>query len=708
MWRALRAGARAMLVGAWVFCASALRAQSPEIPPAISGEGPLQNDAFVPTSQDAVRALAAGDRAFEKALAAGAAGANAFDDALDAWHGALAAGVDADVTIDADALRASSDLFPDPDRTLARRSESAQCAVLRRIATLDPRLSALWRARFEALAAAALASAGTDGARLARVAHEHPLTSSAARAMLIAFDLAFEAADFVAAQSWLERARRELEIVRHGATEGTADIEAALARRRAALDAIFARHAAAGRPPPAWESAQRVHLESHVALAARRYEPARGRVRRPRAGIAVLDDGVAAIQSGETLFCVSPTGDVRSVDLTSAAGALALTFAPSFADARAELTLTPATDGTRIVVVAGRALGSRGNALVCLERGAAGEWRAVWGFGDQAYHVRDGENRALDDVLEAGLWEFEPGPAIDAGRVYVQARQWVGEGTRAAATDDGHIRAWCLSIDLATGVIRWKRWLAAGASLAAARSQRSFEARAAPAPPEPVATCSGRVFVSTGLGLGALLGTGDGALLWSVKCQRRSPEVSLRFASDAPVCVAACADRPAGADRPTDRTPATAVWLWTPADSDCAYRLRDGADLDARGVFDRPPLRLAAGSEILCGDACRIVGFTPGARVRAVWIADLDGGAHAEAAAFDREETAPATALLAPTRVFVASDRALYAYDRTRELYLLDRVPLPDADRFERPALAARDERMYVATRSSLWILRAE
>jgi hypothetical protein len=51
MGRALRACAQATLVGAAALSASTLRAQSPEIPPAISGEGPLQNDAFAPPNR---------------------------------------------------------------------------------------------------------------------------------------------------------------------------------------------------------------------------------------------------------------------------------------------------------------------------------------------------------------------------------------------------------------------------------------------------------------------------------------------------------------------------------------------------------------------------------------------------------------------------------------------------------------------------------
>ena len=207
--RARRSRGRATSVAAFLLLATSLAAQTPEIPPGVSGEGALQNDVFTPTSPEAIRLLDAGDQAFLKARAPGAnaqgtdakaqgAGANAqgtgvkaqgagakaqgagakaqgpdakaqgaggpspsaFDEALDDWHAALAVGAENDaVAIGADALRALEALFPDSDRSLARRTESVETAVVRRIATLDPSLRELWRARFEGLAGAALAAA---------------------------------------------------------------------------------------------------------------------------------------------------------------------------------------------------------------------------------------------------------------------------------------------------------------------------------------------------------------------------------------------------------------------------------------------------------------------------------------------------------------------------------------------------------------------
>jgi hypothetical protein len=61
--------------------------------------------------------------------------------------------------------------------------------------------------------------------------------------------------------------------------------------------------------------------------------------------------------------------------------------------------------------------------------------------------------------------------------------------------------------------------------------------------------------------------------------------------------------------------------------------------------------------------------------------------------------------LLVPGRALFATDRALYFCDRGRELALIDRVPLPGAGRQEQPSLAIRRDRIYVADRSTLWIL---
>lgn len=688
-------------------CAHANGAQKTlEVPPLFAGEGALQNDSFLPGAAEPTQKIAAGDRAFAKARGAQAAEAAAYDEALDLWHAALTASALDDVLVaDADGPNTLGPACPDPDRSLARRSESLEGAVVRRLVSLDPKLRGLWRARFEALAAAELDAAGADLERLARIAHDHPLTRSAARAGLQLFDLAFEGGEPVSARAWLARTTRT------AAALEPADpaLSAALARRSAVLPSSGleserdpeapgqSRSAPTAPAPPTWETASRARLLVQVPLRSRGADDPRSRQRRPRPGIAFVGSETVAVQSADVVYLVEGTAGPQSLDLASAAAELALTFAPTFSDPQADLAARPASDGERLVVVAGRALAARGNALVCLARSTAtGEWHALWGYGDQAFRAAGSETRPLEEALEPGLWEFEPGPLVEGGRVFVQARQWTGEGGSAAIVDEGRIRAWCFSFDLASGHLVWKRWLAAGAVLEATAAARSVEARGAARPAPPPASHAGRIFADTGLGIGALLDGADGRLLWSVRSQRRASEPARSNSALAPLWSSTAGSNPADP-----------AWLWSPDDSQVIYRMRDGADLDGRGIFARPPRRLEPAEDVLGGDTVEILGWDPTLAPRSLWMQNLESGERWRAVSIEREESRPAQVLLAPARVLFATDRALYFCDRGRELALIDRLPLPGAERGAEPALAGRGERIYAADGSTLWIFGA-
>jgi len=369
-----------------------------------------------------------------------------------------------------------------------------------------------------------------------------------------------------------------------------------------------------------------------------------------------------------------------------------------------------------LVVVAGRGLASRGNALLCFARGASsGDLVPMWGYGDQAARLAGDAAKSFDEMLEPGVWEFEAGAALIGDLVLVQARQWTSDGARAAAVDEGHVRAWCLAFDLATGAVRWKRWLAGGAVLASAGARGPAEVRGAATSSADIgigrwsALADGgdahgifaeHVFISTELGVGALLDAADGTLVWSLRNRRRASDGVVR-AGVAPLLSSACGETARAATR-------TSEWLWAPGDSDVLYRLRDGADREGQGVLVAAPRRLRPADVVLGGDACGCVGFDPSPLERDVWSDDEKTGARTSSLSIGREESAPAAVLVSPARIAFATDRALYLCDRTRELALVDRVPLPDVGRREQPALSAHADRLYIADASTLWILSVE
>jgi hypothetical protein len=686
--------------------ARALALQKPiEIPPLFAGEGALENDSFLPSAAAPAKKIAEGDRAFVKARASGT---GAYEQALDAWHEALRiSALDDTLAEDADLAAILGALLPDPDHTRTRRSESIECAVVRRVRAIDPRVGDAWRARFDALAADDLAAAGADETRLARVAHDHPLTHAAARACLELFDLEFEKAELSLARAWLARAS---EAARATAPPDAA-FAAAIERRASALRAVANMRSDGARDGEAWQRAEHVHLVTRVALGRDTTGGDRIHAPRTRSGIARMDGDATIVQNADVVYAIGASGSVRRIDLASAAAELTLTFAPTFSDPQSNIRASPASDGEHLVVVAGRGLASRGNALLCFARGASsGDLVPMWGYGDQAARVTGDAAKSFDEMLEPGVWEFEAGAALFGDLVLVHARQWTSDGARAAAVDEGHVRAWCLAFDRATGAVRWKRWLAGGAVLASAGARGPGEARGAATSSADLGlsrwseradggAASGlfaeHVFISTELGVGVLLDAADGTLEWSLRNRRRASD-GLARAGVAPLLTSACGET------------RTSEWLWAPGDSDALYRVRDGADRDGRGVLAQAPRRLRPADVVLGGDACGCVGFDPSPLERSVWSDDEKSGARASSLSIAREESAPAAVLLSPARIAFATDRALYVCDRTRELALVDRVPLVDVGRREQPALIARGDRLYVADSSTLWILSVE
>jgi hypothetical protein len=609
------------------------------------GEGPIGNDVFLPVSDAAAKELAAGDT---RLAAPGDDAAAQRTAAFDAWYRALEASDEGDSA-------------PMPEiQGLARGSESVDRGVVRRLRAAGAPAIAAWRARFDSIAAAALAAAGVDAEALARIDRGFPLTRAAARAALALADLGLEAGDPVRAGTWLARARAH-------ADPADAPLAAAIARRGAAaknrLDA----------PAAAWRTAEHLVLEGQVALEG--FESGRRGV---EPGTALLLDGSVCVQCSGDVHVVGTDRRVRSAALADIGRARGWSWVPPFADQGERWLLRPASDGTRIALVVGRASQARGNALLFLDASLA----LSWGYSDAGFVGPDGSQATIDELLGPGLWEFEPGPAIVGGSIVVQAHQWLAETGEPPSVDERAVRAWCLALDLESGRPRWKRLLAIGASgKGRLRGPRGF-ARAA----QPVAVQDGRVLAGTGIGAGAILDVGDGRVVATWKF-RRAPEGAAAWSPCAPLA-------------------AGALVAWAPPESDRMYFLDASDPLPSDAPFTLPPREIGDDVLPLAADRARAV-FLARSGGRTVLARVVPAtNARAESPALPLAERFPPCGAVSGARAILASDRAAYLFDVGEDVRLLDAVTLPGRDGSVEAGVSVSQDRILVAGERTLWILR--
>lgn len=648
-------------------------------------EGALDNDVFVATLTGAERAaLEAGDRALEKARAASAQAEveRQLDLAFDGWRAALeGAPPGARVW-----LAAGPEGEP-------RTAEGLVAAVRRRLVALAASERARYVARCESSARAALelarraADLGARTAALAGVVRRQPATAAGASAALELGDLALEAGRTAEASAWYGRAALEAELAGAGAAS------AAAGRRRAALPAP------GPRPEQAWENARAMVAAGHFKLEESGRAGTRPLERRVRPGAAWLGAGRFVVQTATELLCFGP-GDGRTLTPYARVQPLDLLGGP-LVDLAAEAPreppgwpLLPLADSQGVVLVHGRALGEEPNALVALtlDEGARdlglgldlGQSRAAarlqWAWvGAELWRP---EERVEEQELEALLpFEFQPGPVHCADLVLVQLR------TLATPSE-----AWLAAFRRQDGALVWLRFLARGADRIATGRMADVSRRIAAQPlfaREDLDEAT--AFVGTHLGLGVFLDALDGELTWSFKNRRR-------------------AEREAGwnGDRPLATHDGEAL-LWQPMDSDRLYVLRRApvaSDEPDGGLLLRPPVplaeaRLLHGGEV---DEQLVSGASGRERTLSVRRAGRD---RVDALDLGPEEEFRGVGRLSPARAWVATDRELLLFDRTRELYLLEAEPLPALGNL--PAggdVHARDDLVLVVGAGGVWRFR--
>jgi len=661
------------------------------------GEGPLRNDTFQPIATDAEAELARGDRAYARSRgAASNTGRNELIDAFDAWRSALEVSQTGHVVTLGGREEATRNLFPDPDHTHFRRAEGVPYAVLRRLRGVTEDERRKWRGRFQSLALAALQEAHDDEARLARVERDHPLTEGAARAALRLADRAFERGATGDALEWLERAARHV--------PEQPEFERATTVRREAI-ASFREARRVRAPAERWRTTEHLALVGSERLTSRSLRnPVAGPLGRTvEPGLAFLDDGSVVIQSAVALFRLgsthgtsAPGGRIRldSFRTNDFLGTpIALPYASS---STGGWPLRPATDGRDVVLVVGRAGRSErdvleGNALVGLRFGSNRIPVIRWVVASEPGEGVPGI--PTPRVVPDGPWEFQPGPVIHGGRVFVQARTVPRPGSSA---DESGSRLHVFAIELATGRALWSRFLAKASDLAPDQGRRFAVVPGLTSPGQPLAIAGGKVFVGTGSGLGFLLDAPDGRVAWSVSCRRRKFKDAGWPGSRPPIVF----DAPQGRGI-----------LWAPFDSDFLYTLSVDPGRTEERLFLAEPRAIGAAEDLVTGDVEEVIVLGRSGPRRALGTWARDGGRRSSLY-FARGESFMGSAIASEERVILATDRSLYLFDRAREMFLVDVQPLAQAGQGAAGGtlggtVYARGARVFVLGPDMLWLFEA-
>jgi hypothetical protein len=669
-----------------------VRAQPPASPALEDlGEGALDNDVFLPRAAAVEAQLARGDerlaalRADRNASAQGLE--RAWTEVFEAWFAAAEAAQAGDAVV----LRPWTSTqpidspWPDPDGTagggaddrLARRRESYEDALVRRVAALEPELRAAWSARFAPLAEDARAAAGARPAALARTLARFPATPGAVRAALALAELELEAGRDAHARTWLARAELQAELA------AADDLRAALARRRAlpALAAVAPRAPGEGE---AWDAAAGLRLVGEVAL-----EDLSGRTRvfvpRPgehaASGLAWLPDGNVLVQTLAAAVLIDPR-EARSLLRIDPLALLAPTrrsvtpLDPPRAAPGWPMQPAVAADGRCVLV-----LRSEPSVVLCLrvvrggDAAALPQARLEWArVGVERFDGTGGAR--VDDREPWPAGDVQPGPLVLDDRVLlgVQGSDDSGAGRRGA---------WLLALDLADGAVQYSRLVARGLPFDP-HPLRFGGGDPPPGAAQPLSLAGERALVTTHLGASACFDAADGRLAWSLATRRR----------------------PAGSDGWSGAR--TVVFeggaLLAPADSDRLYVVRGAADLAGAGLFLAPPQPIGEALALEGGDARSALVLARSGRERGLTHWQLDSGARAQAPWLAPGETFTGSAAVSPRRALLATQRALYLHDRTRELFLLDQVPYPRDFAGAGGPVFARGDRVLVVGPHLAWV----
>ena len=665
----------------------ALLAQDPE--------GSLRNDTFLKSAEAAQAVLLEGDQGWLRALAREGDRNQLRTLAFEAWRRALVDSVTGDTVRLSDTGLEGGSPFQDDDGTHHRRIEGVAPGVLRRLLALDQVDRQAWRDRFEPLAQAELALAPYRPRHLEGIERTWPLTRAAGVAALRCSDLSLEQGSLTAARTWLGRAEHH--------AQGHPSLEGAVSARRQAIARLTP-------PPPggAWQTASdlsqvhAVRLESKSLLGRDPRPAPLGRTLEP--GAAPLAGGGLAVQTPRGLMWLD--GPTIRGERSTYVGRLSLAeyldlprLQPFVSPSAGGWPLIPAGDGHDLVLVVDRGhpgrvvrehrLPARGNHLVCLAPGEPGQALLRWHLSDQGLKGASGQAiPALEATGIPGHLEFQPGPVLHEGTVYVQARV-LTDPTAEGAARGGTL--YLLALDQDTGLARWSRMLTLAADLRRDLGGRNGASSDVPTSGMPLALHRGVLTVGTNVGLVLAFDAVDGRCLWGIRTRRRTPSDPGWPGSRRPLAA--------------ELSSGSAV-LVAPFDSDHLYALPTGPALGS-AFFVRPPEPQGAMLDLVGGSGGELLFLGRDGRHSALRRVGAAGDVRS-ALFLGREERFVGAALTSKERVIVASDGAVYLFDRSRGDLLLAALDLEDLGAGRGGTVTALGDRIFVVGRDTLWVLAAK
>lgn len=608
-------------------------------------EGPLGSASFQPTSAGAQAAISRGDK-----LIAETEPGSSIDRGLDAWRQALLVSSEGDAVL-------GTGVRLNPGMA-TRITFGVEEAVLRRIEGLSSAGRSTWSTRFEPLAAEALNTmpATLPSAPLRQLERLHPATPSAARAAVILGDRAAEEGHMANAFLWWQRAGRHARLAEADHFKRPVGVRlTGLNKDRAPKNDALA--GARALKPVRSDSLENFTIPAHSLS---RVPLGRGM----RLGAAHLVDGSVLVQGPRIALWyrrdnLDGSGQPERISLASWSLPGVATLRPLAAPSAGGWSLLPATDGQRTVLVIDR--GEPGRKIRGLDRPPRGNTLAMVkrqnGKAPALAWTRKGLEISGPAMKDKGpdlpaLFEYQPGPLIVDGQVFVLARTMGQAEDKSSRNGDLTL----IALDLSTGKHLYSLWLTQASDLARESALLGYS-------PElrsvcmPLARSGGTLVLGTNTGLVAAVDL-DGRLLWTLRTRRRQADAPGWPGSRPPLV--------------TDR----GTWI-APGDSDRLYRVNPvpgGKPLLDPIVHLGETLDLAG----LTRNNLLVMGRDgPRQALMEVRLADqaLDSLLH-----LGPGERFTGTALHSPDRVLFATNHRLYLLDRTQEMLLLDAPALSGQD----------------------------
>ncbi len=674
----------------WIVCLACclgtpLRAVSQA---ATTGEGPLQNDTFVPVNKDAGVLLLKGDTDLLKAREQ--QNPTHLASALDAWQQALQQSSPLDWVHGSDPGGVAAKLWTAARGGPERLEFGVQAAVAHRLMQLLPLEQSAWIERYGSLADEALARAPFEAQNLEQLEYRFPLTPAAAHAALRLADLELERGASSRAQTWLDRAAW------HGRFSGLKDTWTQHLGARG-----WRSFKAFGRPTPSnfgdLKTVRAVRLEARPGRLPHGEIPTLGLGLIP--GLAPLDDGSLVVQTARAVIHLSAgylNGEAGGTQVQALASFTQEgPLRPLTPGSSGGWPLTPLTRGSSVFLIADRArsgvvryglpIPSRSNHLMCLQTVASGKLELVWRRSTDGLY--DAAGTLHKDVEPQGAWEFQPGPILVDDLLICVARA-IPEPIHAdeEPSTDGPTEAFLnlMAFHTSDGTLAYSVPFAKASDLVLRDESSVSQGIPTVCMPLGYDPDSGQVLVTSHHGLISVFDATDGRARWSLRTRRRNPRDS---------------------GWPGSRRPPiseSTAWV-APFDSDFLYTI----DLQRHSLspLKKDPTPKGLRLDLVHANAAGAAFLGRRGRHETLWF-EPQAQAPQYSAFLGRQEHLTGSLARTNGAWFFASTRGLYVLDPAREWAFTHHYPLQDQGAGVGGNVYTHGDRVLVLGEDTLWVLR--